>query len=143
MKHNAIIVSGFLTLVGAMMPLATKGDMARGLSQLSNLSLLLWLLPFLLIGLGIAGKMDKLNEKPWVLSLSIIGLVLSAGVIYGSIEALKSMDSGFGSMFGQLGVSTAGKASVGLGGIVLIISYLASLVAGFLLEKRELGLKAG
>lgn len=123
------------------MPLATKGDMARDLSQLSNLSLLLWLLPFLLIGLGIAGKMDKLIEKPWVLSISIIGLVISGLAIYGSVNALKFMDSGFGLMFGQLGVSTKGNASVGVGGFVLIISYLGSLVAGFLLEKRELGLK--
>ena len=149
MKSNGIIVLVFggLALLGTFLPLANADPLFFNISHGGGALTLLYLIPVVLIGLGsatLAGKLRKLLH--FVVPLSIIALLLTGLGVYTAMEQLRMMSTGaFGGILQMMveksmamgtGALQVQSPSMGLGGWVLVLSYLGAGL-GSLLASRE------
>ena len=142
MRRNniAILTSGCIALVASLMPIAEKGSLYVNISHIKGLPLFLYLLPIILIVVSIMSLYRKIsNPKPWYLTIGIIGFIISILTVIGGINHIKAFEQLGGGMFGLLMDKTTIKASpsIGLGGILLLVSYFVIIVLGFLYKQSK------
>lgn len=147
MKANGIIVLvfGCLALLGTFLPLANADPLFFNISHGGGALPLLYLIPVVLIGLGsatLAGKMRKLPH--FVIPLSIIALLLAGLGVYTAMEQLRMMSTGvFNGILQMLGEKSKATGmgtlqvqspSMGLGGWLLVLSYLGAGIGSLLVS---------
>lgn len=124
-QGSIIIILGISGILGAMMPLAEVNNYAfyANISHLGSMLKLLYLLPLGIIIIGILQINDQITKtKAWLVTLGIIGLLLSA---LASLTALMHVEA-FTTSFGRH--ESTEELSIGLGSYILLVSYGALII---------------
>lgn len=141
-KKVIALVFSVLCLFAVFLPLAQGGDgLYVNVTHIGGLTYLLYLLPLVPGGLSLIAiyKGEIRYMKVWMIVAAVLGLCLSGLAIASGKGQIEYMANAFGNMKAMLkgfpgdGNAIAeqhqtAKASVGLGGMLLIIGYLGILL---------------
>ena len=138
-KINVIVlVCAVLTLLGSLLPLATKGGIYIDLSHMSGLVYLLFVLPVYLLVVSIIALNGKISSlKSWYLPATITGLMLTLIACYAGLQQLESIAQ-FSNGIAASVVDVQGESLPGVGAIILAFGYLASSIAAFFNKSSNL-----
>lgn len=132
-----ISVSGFFGLVGALLPLAKAGTLYFSISNGAGLLPLLYVFPIVIMASGILYHLNRIQKiKYIVVPVSIFGILLSVLGAYAAMEHLSmlangaagQMINGLGELSAQMGMGRikTGDVSIGIGAIIMFVSYVAA-----------------
>lgn len=125
-RHQSILVAAVIATLGALMPIAERGDLFLSISHIGGLSVALYLtgpLVALFALLSLTGKLHA--TRMWYLPLAVFSLALSMLISFGVAESLDQ----------RLSLRDAGPASFGLGAYALMLGHAVVTIAA-------IGLKA-
>ncbi len=143
-KYPAVLALSVLALVSAFMPLATAGGYFASISYLGGITNLLYLIPFALGAVAVAGMMGKksLPLSKMVFWIGILGVLITAISYYAGMEHIQAFANFAGnfsrewSAFGNGNSTVAHKAlpvsvSPGFGAIGAGCAYICAVITSF------------
>ena len=134
MKMPSVVLGlgGLFAFIGALMPLANAGDLYVSVSHAGGVYFLLYLLPLILIAFALMHQAGAMSSLLWpVVMVAVPGLVLAlmgANAAMDYIAFFGNAGALFNNMAGAINMNIA-KPSVGVGAVVMVVSYLVSAVA--------------
>ncbi|WP_298636462.1 hypothetical protein [uncultured Umboniibacter sp.] len=126
-----ILICAIFTLIAALLPITTKGNLLVNISHIGGITYLLFLTPIYLLVTSILALNGKIvSLKSWYLPASILGLLLAFVACLAGLSYIEN----FARMAGRFGAG-GGNAEPGIGYFMLIIFYSSATIAPMFNEK--------